>query len=127
MHSQAFQMIEEKKCKQLIETADVFKALGDINRLAIISILASETDKTCVGDLAKKLEITQPATSQHLRTLKSVKFIESKKEGNFTFYRFNLEAVIKCKRNVDELFNQALNKCKNTNKASPNKGSVENE
>ena len=120
-------MIEEKKCQQLIETAEVFKALGDINRLAIISVLASETDKTCVGDLAKKLEITQPATSQHLRTLKSAKFIESKKEGNFTYYRFNPEAVIKCKRNVDELFNQALKKCKNTNKASPNKGSVENE
>jgi DNA-binding transcriptional ArsR family regulator len=121
-------MIEEKKCKKLIETADVFKALGDINRLAIISILASETqDKICVGDLAKKLEITQPATSQHLRTLKSAKFIESKKEGNFTYYKFNPEAVIECKRNVDELFNQALKKCKNTNNAASNKGSVENE
>ena len=121
-------MIGEKKCKQLIEIADVFKALGDINRLAIISILASETEeRACVGDLAKMLEITQPATSQHLKTLKNVKFIESKKEGNFTYYKFNPQAVIECKKNLDALFNQALNKCKNTNNASPNKGSAENE
>ena len=112
-------MIQEKKCKQLIEIADVFKALGDINRLAIISILASETqEKTCVGDLAKKLEITQPATSQHLKTLKSVKLIESKKEGNFTYYKFNPDALIESKKTVDSIFNRALNKCKS---ASPTK------
>ena len=89
--------------------------------MAIISILASETDNTCVGDLAKNLEITQPATSQDLRTLKRVKLIESVKEGNFTYYKFNCDTLIESKKTVDGIFNRALNKCKRADNTSPKK------
>jgi DNA-binding transcriptional ArsR family regulator len=102
-------------CPVPIQMAEVFKALGDVNRLYIIGILASDKyDRVCVTDLAKKLEITQPATSQHLRTLKNVRIIESMKEGNFIYYRFSRDTLIEYKAHIDDLFNQVLNKCKNS-------------
>jgi len=54
------------------------KALGDATRLKIIKILASHKDyRPCVNDLAKNLNITQPAASQHLKILKNVGLITS--------------------------------------------------
>jgi ArsR family transcriptional regulator len=101
-----------RNCEWNVRMAEVFRALGDANRLSIIGILASEThDQLCVGDLATLLGINQPALSQHLRTLKSAGLVVAVKKGQCTFYRFNREAIIEYKRSVDEMFEQVLKKC----------------
>ena len=98
----------EDDVKQL---AGVFKALGDVNRLTIMGILAlKEREKVCVTDLAKILGITQPAVSQHMKTLKTAGMVEAVKEGNFTYYSFNWDNVNLAKKRTDQLFDIALEK-----------------
>lgn len=72
----------------IIKTADFFKALGDSTRIKILKLLLSH-DNLCVGMIAYKLNITQPAVSQHLKILKTNGIVEGKRTG------FNIHYKIK--------------------------------
>lgn len=94
------------------ELVDVFKGLGDNNRLRIIKILASNMlDSVCVNDLKKILNLSQPATSQHLKILKNIQILESKKVGNCVYYRINRNKMVEIKKQMDFLFDLAFQKC----------------
>lgn len=72
----------------------MFKALGDPNRLRIIRLLATDTTGTLgVSDLAERLGISQPAASQHLKTLKSEGFVTSRREGFRVYFSFNRDRL----------------------------------
>ena len=70
------------------KTADFFKALGDTTRIKILKLLLCH-NKLCVGMIAFKLNITQPAVSQHLKILKTNGIIEGKRTGFNIHYRVN--------------------------------------
>ena len=59
--------------------AQVFKALGSANRLAILDELR-QGDKT-VGKLAKQLGVDASTVSQHLQKLRQVGLVRSEKHG----------------------------------------------
>lgn len=102
----------DKHCKMGEEMAEVFKALGDTNRLFIIHILASqEMEKISVTDLAKMLGVTQPAASQHLKTLRGIGILDARKEGYHTYYTFNRTVMQQIKDNIDFMFRIAFEKC----------------
>jgi DNA-binding transcriptional ArsR family regulator len=108
-------MNEKEKFEMVRKMAEVYKAMGDVNRLIIINILASrEVDKVCVTDLAKMLGITQPAASQHLKVLRHIGILDARKEGNYTYYTFNREVMEQLKKNNDYLFQAAFEKCDRT-------------
>ena len=91
---------------------DVIKALGDSTRLRIIKLLASNTvDSICVSDLAKRIGITQQATSQHIKILKMVGILEPNKKGLYVYYNINLSNFRKIKDDLDHLFEMAFVKC----------------
>lgn len=90
--------------KELHELIDFFKALGDLSRLRIMRILSSsEGNQYCVADLAKKLGISQPAVSQHLKVLRHIGIVSSRKLGFRVYYRINKEIVNSHKANMDVL------------------------
>lgn len=92
--------------------AEVFKALGDPNRLNIIWLLTNKDDERfCVADLAERLGITQPATSQHLKVLKNVGILEPKREGYRTYYTINIEKLVEYKETMDFMFDRVLEGC----------------
>jgi len=92
--------------------AEIFKALGDEKRLKIIKMLGSNADEVfCVSDVAKQLEISQPATSQHIKILKNIGILEENRRGFRVFYTINLEVLTIYKKNIDELFKKAIDKC----------------
>lgn len=96
-------------CKFVDKMVEFFKALGDQSRLKVIKILASDMEKRiCVVDLAKKLGITQPAASQHLKILKNVGILSAKKEGYHVYYYINKHALKEWKKNGDKLFEAAF-------------------
>ena len=98
----------------VLKMADVFKALGDTNRLKIIKLLASKMEsRLCVEDLAKRLNITQPAASQHIRVLKNVGLLEPHKVGFYVFYNINIDVFTEYKENIDFLFKLAFESCPN--------------
>lgn len=74
--------------------AEIFKALGDPTRLRILRMLASHPDqKVCVGCIAQRLGISQPAASQHLKVLKNVGLAEPNREGFRVHYAIDRDAL----------------------------------
>ncbi len=71
---------EEALCR----VAELFKVFGDATRLRIISLLFQQEE--CVGDIAKKLNLTQSAISHQLRILKQARLVSSRREGKTVFY-----------------------------------------
>jgi ArsR family transcriptional regulator, lead/cadmium/zinc/bismuth-responsive transcriptional repressor len=64
--------------------SELFKALSDETRVKIL-FLVSQRD-LCVCDLAFILEMSLPAISHHLRFLKTLRLVRSRKEGKNVFY-----------------------------------------
>lgn len=65
---------------------DIFKLLGDKNRYRIMKII-SEDKELCVGDLAKILDTSMSAVSQHLRILEMSGLIEGNRRGQSMCYK----------------------------------------
>ena len=96
----------------VFEMAEFFKALGDPNRLKIIKMLNLNAENgMCVGALAKRLGISQPAVSQHLKVLKYVGIVEPTRDGVRVHYRVNREALTSFRGKMDELCRLANESC----------------
>lgn len=64
--------------------SELFKALADETRTRILHLLSKR--ELCVCDLAFLLEMTLPAVSHHLRFLKALRLVKTRKEGKNVFY-----------------------------------------
>lgn len=67
-------------------------ALADNNRYKIIDALLRRD--YCVGGLARKLEISEAAVSQHLKILKDADLISGEKRGYFRHYKVNKDLIV---------------------------------
>lgn len=65
--------------------ADVFKILGDGNRIRIFWILCHCEE--CVINISFMVEMSSPAVSHHLKQLKAGGLIVSRREGKEVYYR----------------------------------------
>jgi DNA-binding transcriptional ArsR family regulator len=63
----------------------IFKALADKSRRAIFEALTR--GETAVKDLTERFDISQPAVSQHLATLKDAGLVNARREGRCAYYR----------------------------------------
>lgn len=70
---------------------ELFKSLGDENRLRVINLLRQ--GEFCVCEIEVLLEITQSNASKHLKKLKNVGWIISSKEAQWIHYRLNEEFI----------------------------------
>jgi len=61
-----------------------FKALADETRLKIIFMLLNYD--LCVGALARHLELSEAAVSQHLQILRKAGLVKGEKRGYWTHY-----------------------------------------
>jgi ArsR family transcriptional regulator len=64
--------------------AELFKAMADPTRVRIISLLAHA--EVCVGDLCLALGMSQPAVSHHLKLLRLLRIVRTRKEGQHVYY-----------------------------------------
>ena len=64
----------------LRELKSYYRALGDVNRLRIVQILVTEGDQP-VSELARRLRISQPLMSWHLRRLSRAGIIRMERVG----------------------------------------------
>lgn len=65
--------------------AEVFKHLGDANRIRIFWLLCNCEE--CVINISAMLGISSPAASHHLRILKDSHLITSRREGKEVYYK----------------------------------------
>lgn len=108
----------------------IFKALGDETRLKILIILSRR--RICAKGIAKHLDISEAAVSQHIKILKEAGIIVGKKVGYYVHYNLQesmLLEVIKFiqQMNDDCITNDCMfdvnipNKCRASCKVTKNK------
>jgi DNA-binding transcriptional ArsR family regulator len=66
-------------------TDRLFQALADPSRRAIFESLTR--GEAAVKDLTARFNISQPAVSQHLGTLKTAGLVDSRRDGRCVYYR----------------------------------------
>ena len=83
------------------EKVKVFKAIGDETRLKILILLS--TKNICAKGIAKHLEISEAAVSQHIKVLKEANLIIAYKNGYYVMYELNNEVLEESKNFIDIL------------------------
>lgn len=78
------------------ETARVFKAFCDENRLKILELL--RTGEKCACILLEDLQITQPTLSHHMKLLCDADVVQGRKEGKWVHYSINPEGAARAVR-----------------------------
>lgn len=73
------------------ETAKVFKAFSDENRLQILELLQSGEKCACV--LLDDLHISQSTLSHHMKLLCDANIVQGRKEGKWVHYSINPEGA----------------------------------
>src|SRR5215213_2630260 len=63
----------------------IFQALADPSRRAIFESLTH--GEAAVKELTSRFDISQPAVSQHLATLKEAGLVDARREGRCVYYR----------------------------------------
>ncbi len=74
-----------------VEQADVFRAIADPTRRALLDLLAGQEHS--VAALGKRFEMSQPAISQHLRVLREARLVRERKLGRQRMYRLDPEPL----------------------------------
>lgn len=77
------------------DLAESLKVLADPARLQILNELhrCQQAESLSVCDLAKRLNISQPNVSHHLKVLKTAGFISCQKDQRFCYYSVKLEHI----------------------------------
>ena len=69
-----------------------FYALKEVWRLRMLRALA-ESDELSVSDLAKRLDISQPLVSWHLRRLRQARIVKVRREGRASYYALDWDQI----------------------------------
>jgi DNA-binding transcriptional ArsR family regulator len=72
-------------------TTDAFNAVAEPRRREILDFLAS--GERPVGELVRRLGMSQPLVSKHLRVLREVGAVDVREEGRQRLYRLNARAL----------------------------------
>jgi DNA-binding transcriptional ArsR family regulator len=81
-------------------------ALSDPTRRAIVEALRDEPMP--VGALARRLPVSRPAVSQHLRVLSDAGLVVAEPAGTRRVYRLAPEGIAALRRWLDRLWDDAL-------------------
>ncbi len=70
--------------ESFLNIAESFRALADTSRVKIVYTLLQQ--ELCVCDLAAVSGLSESATSQHLRTLRNLRLVKSRRNGKMIYY-----------------------------------------
>ena len=73
------------------ETAEIFKAFCDENRIRILEML--QTGEKCGCKLLEELNVTQPTLSHHMKILCDSGVVIGRKEGKWTHYSISKQGT----------------------------------
>lgn len=88
------------------ESDDVWSAMGDPTRRAIVASLAERP--RAVGELADELPVSRPAVSQHLKVLKNAGLVAERTSGTRRIYRLNPAGVAALRDQLQMFWDRAL-------------------
>jgi len=96
---------------RLATTSDVFNAIAEPQRRAILSLLAQ--GERSVNDVVELLGLKQPQVSKHLRVLKKVGLVSVRVEGQQHFYQIKadgLKSVHEWVKPFEQLWNERFDR-----------------
>lgn len=85
-------------------------ALGDPTRRAVLERLRS--GPRSVGEIAKGMQVSRPAVSQHLKVLKSARLVQDRAEGTRRVYSLDPRGVSAAQEWLSDLWDTALDRFK---------------
>ena len=84
------------------ELSEVFKTLSDPTRLRLVMLLREHKGALCVNALARELNVTQSAVSQHLRVLRQLGIVKGERRGSSVHYLLSQEVFEQYKAKILE-------------------------
>jgi DNA-binding transcriptional ArsR family regulator len=84
----------------------VLDALGDPTRRKIFKRL--RTGARSVGDIARGMDVSRPAVSQHLKVLKAARLVTDRAEGTRRLYAVDPRGIQALRDWLDAFWDQAL-------------------
>lgn len=81
-------ILDEQRATRL---AEIFKLLGDPNRVRLISLLFER--EVCVQVLTEALDMSQSAVSHQLRVLRQMNLVRHRKDGRRVYYTLDDDHV----------------------------------
>lgn len=84
--------------------AELFRAFSDTSRVRILSVLVVQ--EMNITALAEEVGISESAISHHMRGLRQMHIVQSRRDGKEVYYRVEDEHII-------ALFRQGVNHVKN--------------
>ena len=96
---------------RLATTSDVFNAIAEPQRRAILNLLAQ--GERSVNDIAEELGLRQPQVSKHLRVLKAVDLVSVRSEGQQHFYKIQaggLKPIHEWVKSFEQLWNERFDR-----------------
>jgi ArsR family transcriptional regulator len=91
----------KKSILEVENLARTLKKISEPNRLKILCILKDE--EKCVCDIWQCLKLPQNLVSHHLKVLKDLNLVSSKKVGLKVFYKLNQRVVKKYLKELNKL------------------------
>jgi ArsR family transcriptional regulator len=73
--------------------SEFFKLFSDKTRTGILWALS--LDEMCVCDLSMLLKMKQPAISQHLKSLRQMRMVRTRRDGKVIYYTLDDEHIRK--------------------------------
>ncbi len=80
------------------ELFEIMKSLGDETRYNLVKLLLQHD--FCVGALAKRLDMSESAVSQHLKILRNAEIVKGEKRGYFAHYYVDRELLKKMAKEI---------------------------
>lgn len=77
---------------------DIFKVFSNETRLKIFEFLLE--GKMCVSGIVKKLKVSQPTVTQHLKILQQIGLVKSEKIGYWIHYYVDKSGLNKIKNKI---------------------------
>ena len=92
----AYSSAQQEALKEFKQDIGHLNALSNSSRQKLIMILGTADNDTGlkVNDLADAIGLSQPATSHHLKHLKDIGMVGSRREGNMVYYYLTLDDTI---------------------------------
>ena len=83
-----------------------FDALGDPTRRAVFKRLRAGARS--VGEIAKGMDVSRPAVSQHLRVLKDARLVTDRAEGTRRLYAVDTTGLDEVRKWLDGFWDETL-------------------
>jgi len=74
-----------------LDLSSLFAALADATRVKLVHVLLQQ--QLCTCDLAAALGVSESATSQHLRLLRALRLVRSRRAGRVVYHSLDDEHI----------------------------------